>query len=89
MIIIRPSALKHGYTKEEIEQVLASGERFDVEPDNEDNPQQAVIGHTQKGVVLEVRVTYLSNPDLDSVYHCMKANAHWTGLYSERLRSIL
>ena len=37
MIIIRPSALKHGYNEEEIEQVLASGERFDVEPDNEDN----------------------------------------------------
>jgi len=87
IIVIKPSALKHGYTEKEIRQVLASGERFDIDPDREDNPQQAIIGFTEKEILLEVRVTYL--PNIDSVYHCSRAKKEWADRYAEKLRSIL
>jgi hypothetical protein len=84
IIVIKPSALKHGHTETEIRQVLAGGERFDINPDSQDNPQQAVIGFTENEVLLEVLVTYLSN--IDSVYHCVRATRKWADCYTERLR---
>lgn len=85
IIVIKLTALKHGYTAKEIRQVLASGERFDIDPDSEDNPQQAVIGFTESEILLEVRVTDL--PNIDSVYHCEQAKKEWVNRYAEKLKS--
>lgn len=84
IIVVKSSALKHGFSENEIRQELASGERFDIEADSEDNPQVAVIGYTEKEVLLEVRVTYLA--DVDSVYHCISANKEWEKRYGEQMR---
>ncbi len=64
---------------------MAGGERFEIGPDNEDNPQVTVVGYTEKEILLEVRVTYLAN--IDSVYHCTKANKKWKEHYENRLRN--
>jgi hypothetical protein len=82
-IIIKASALKRGYTKNDVEQVLAerTSRFFPIHEDDEGNPQDMVVGYNQSGVLLEIGITYLDNTD--SVFHVNKATNIYKALYKD------
>lgn len=81
-IRILKAALKHGITEGEIREALADKFRrnFEVNEDEYGNPQDMAVGHTQRGVLLEIGICYKALTDI--IFHASKVTAHYKRLYN-------
>lgn len=84
-IRILKSALEHGITQRQIREALADELRrnFEIHEDEHGNPQDMVVGHTEREVLLEIGICYRAKTDV--IFHANKVTAYYKRLY-ERSR---
>jgi uncharacterized DUF497 family protein len=77
---------RHGISKADVDDVLATGVWREMTPSERGNERLMFVGFTANGRLLEVGVEYFDQEDLEHVFHGNDATSPSIDFFQERTR---